>query len=178
VDRKEFLKSACGLGVCGCAVSLLGAASPLQAAEAPAEDRRLAFVRYQLAKLLGFMAADAPAETCAGVLEKTGRECAKLGQLGARFKGDPEGYFATARKNWGTDFTWDKENGVVTVAVAEGDCGCPLADKRRTPAVWCNCSVGYQRESFEAIFGRPVQARLKESKLAGAKRCVFEVSVA
>ncbi len=177
MDRKEFLKSACGLGVCGCAVSLLGAASPLQAAEAPAEDQRLAFARYQLAKLLGFMAAGAPAEACAGILENTGRECAKLGQLGARFKGDPEGYFAAARKTWGTDFAWDKRKGVVTVAVAEGDCGCPLVDKRRTPAVWCNCSVGYQKESFEAIFGRSVHARLKESKLSGAKRCVFEVSL-
>ena len=177
MDRKEFLKSACGVGVCGCALSVLGAASPLVAAEAPAEDQRLAFARYQLAKLLGFMAECTPAESCAGILERTGRECAKLGQLGARFKGDPEGYFAAAKKNWGTDFSWDKEKGVVTVAVAEGDCGCPLVDKRRTPAVWCNCSVGYQKESFEAIFGRRVQARLKESKLGGAKRCVFEVSV-
>jgi hypothetical protein len=177
VDRKEFLKAACGLGVCGCALNLFGTTTPLLAAEAPAEDQRLAFVRYQIAKMLGFMAADASAETCAGILEKTGRECAKLGQLGARFKADTEGYFAAARKNWGTDFTWDKERGVVTVAVAEGDCGCPLVDKQRTPAVWCNCSVGYQKESFEAIFGRPVQVCLKESKLSGAKRCVFEVTL-
>ena len=177
MDRKEFLKSVCGMGVCGCALNFLGTASPLHAAETSAEDQRLAFVRYQLAKLLGFMAADAPAEACAGILEKTGRECAKLGQLGVRFKGDPEGYFAAAKKNWGTDFAWDKQKGVVTVAVAKGDCGCPLVDKRRTPVVWCNCSVGYQKESFEAIFGRPVQARLKESKLSGSKRCVFEVSL-
>ncbi len=187
MDRKEFLKSACGIGVCGCALNMLGAASLLHAAEpaakpaagppaAPApEDRRLAFARYQMAKLLGFMAADASAGTCAGILEKTGRECAKIGQLGATFKGDPERYFATAKKAWGTEFAWDKEKGVVTVAVAEGDCGCPLVDKKRTPAVWCNCSVGYQKESFEAIFGRPVQVSLKESKLGGAKRCVFEV---
>ncbi len=177
MDRKEFLKSACGVGLCGCALNLLGAPSPLQAAEAPAEDQRLAFARYQLAKLLGFMAAGAPAEACAGILENTGRECAKLGQLGVKFKGDPEAYFAAARKNWGTEFAWDKEKGVVTVAVAEGPCGCPLVDERRTPAVWCNCSVGYQKESFEAIFGRPVRASLKESKLTGAKRCVFEVSL-
>jgi hypothetical protein len=177
MDRKEFLKSACGVGLCGCALNLLGAASPLPAADAPAEDQRLAFARYQLAKLLGFMTAAAPAEACAGILESTGRECAKLGRLGVTFKGDPEGYFDAARKNWGTEFAWDKEKGVVTVAVAEGPCGCPLVDTRRTPAVWCNCSVGYQKESFEAIFGRPVRASLKESKLAGATRCVFEVSV-
>lgn len=182
MDRKEFLKSACGIGVCGCALNVFGAAALLQAAEPEAEpaaeDQRLFFVRYQLAQLLGFMVTDAPASACAGILEKTGRECAKIGRLGARFKGDPERYFATANQAWGTEFTWDKQEGVVTVAVAEGACGCPLVDMERTPAVWCNCSVGYQKESFEAIFGRPVQVSLKESKLSGGKRCVFEVKLA
>jgi hypothetical protein len=181
VDRKEFLKNVCGLGVCGCALSLLGASVPAQAdetaAKAPAEDQRLLFARYQLAKMLGFMATGASAEACAEILEKTGRECAKLGQLQTQFKDNPEGYFAEATKNWGTEFTWDKAKGVITVAVAEGDCGCPLVDKRRTPAVWCNCSVGYQKEAFETVFGKPVRARLKESKLSGSKRCVFEVTL-
>ncbi len=175
MDRKEFLKSACGLGVCGCAAGVLGAAAPSLAVEPPAEDPRLPFTRYQVAKLVGFMAAAAPAEVCVGVLESTGRECAKVSRAGVSFKGDPEGYFAAARKAWGTEFAWDKERGVVTVAVAEGPCGCPLVSAKRTPAVWCNCSVGYQKEAFETIFGRPVKARLRESKLGGSKRCVFEV---
>jgi hypothetical protein len=178
MDRKEFLKRACGLGACGCAMALAGSPGPLQAAEPAGEDQRLLFARYQLAKLVGALAAGAPADTGAAVLEQTGRECAKLGQLGVRFKGDPEGYFATAQKAWGTEFAWDKERGVVTVAVAAGPCGCPLVDPKRTPSVWCNCSVGYQKESFEAVFGRPVRARLKESKLAGGARCVFEVTLA
>jgi hypothetical protein len=178
VDRKDFLKSVCGLGVCGCAVNLLGATGVARAAETPAEDGRLVFARHQVAKLLGFMAAGTSAEACAGILEQTGRECARLGQLQVRFKGDPEGYFAAAKKNWGTDFTWDKQKGVVTVAVAEGDCGCPLVDPRKTPPVWCNCSVGYQKEAFEAVFARPVHVSLKQSKLSGDKRCVFEVTLA
>jgi predicted hydrocarbon binding protein len=178
MDRKEFLRSVCELGVCGCALGALDTAAVAQTQEAAAEDQRLLFARYQIAKMLGFMAADLPADACAAVLEKTGRECAKLGQLGVKFKGNPEGYFATAKEAWGTDFTWDREKGTVTVAVAEGPCGCPLVSAKRTPPVWCNCSVGYQKESFEAIFGRPVQARLTESKLGGAKRCVFEVTVA
>jgi hypothetical protein len=176
MDRKEFLKNVCGLGVCGCALGVLDS-PPASAGEPTAEDRRLLFARYQLSKLLGFMAADLPADACAAVLEKTGRECAKLGQLGQQFKGNPDGYFAAARESWGTEFTWDKDKGTVTVAIAEGPCGCALVSAKRTPAVWCNCSVGYQKESFEAVFGRPVAARLMESKLAGAKRCVFEVTV-
>ena len=178
MDRKEFLTSMCGLGVCGCALGLLGVPERVDAGEPPAEDQRLLFARYQVAKLVGFLATGATADACAGVLEKTGRECAKLGQLGPKFKGDPEGYFAAARQAWGTEFSWDKARGVVTVAVAEGECGCPLVDARRTPATWCNCSVGYQQEIFESVFGRPVKATLKESKLAGAKRCVFEVTLA
>ena len=65
MDRKEFLKGVCGLGVCGCALNVLGPSVPVQAAEAPAEDQRLVFARYQLAKLLGFMATGAPVETSA-----------------------------------------------------------------------------------------------------------------
>ncbi|MEW6336421.1 MAG: hypothetical protein AB1625_03365 [Acidobacteriota bacterium] len=177
MDRKEFLRSVCGVGVCGCVAGILDTATPAWSEEPPADDQRLLFARYQLSKLLGFMAADLPAPACAAVLEKTGRECARLGQLGVKFKGNPEGYFATAKAAWGTEFAWDREEGIVTVTVAEGPCGCPLVDAKRTPAAWCTCSVGYQKESFEAIFERPVQARLKESKLGGAARCVFEVTV-
>jgi hypothetical protein len=184
VDRKEFLKSGCVYGVCGCALSLLGvldpsaaADTPPPAAETPPADQRLAFVKYQLAKMLGFMEADAPVETYAGILEKTGRECAKLGQLQVKFKGDPEGYFAAAKSAWGADFTWDKEKGVITIAAPEGECACPLVDSQRTPAIWCNCAVGYQKETLETVFGRPIASSLKESKLSGSKRCVFEVTL-
>ncbi len=177
MDRKEFLKSACGAGICGCAFSWLGAPAPAVAEEPSAEKRQLAFVRYQLANMVGFLGAEAPA-ACAAVLEKTGRECAKLGTLVASFKGNPEGYFAAATKAWGTEFLWDKPEGMVTVTVAAGNCGCPLVDARRTPALLCNCSVGYQKEAFETVFGRPVEAKLKASKLDGSPRCVFEVKLA
>jgi hypothetical protein len=177
MDRKQFFKTMCGLGACGCVANLLPPSDVRAAEQVEVPDQRLAFARYQVANLVRFMAAGPAVPACTAALEQTGRECAKLGGLGAKFKGDPEGYFAEAKKNWGTDFTWDKPKGVITVAVAEGECGCPLVDKRRTPAVWCNCSVGYQKETFETVFARPVRARLKESKLSGSKRCVFEVTL-
>jgi hypothetical protein len=178
VDRKTFLKTVCGLGVCGCVARFVDPPDVSAAAPQQAPDQRLAFARYQVAKMVGFMAAGSCASANIDGLEKTGRECARLGGLAAKFKGDPEGYMAAARTAWGTDFQWNKEKGIVTVAVAEGECGCPLVDSKRTPAFFCNCSVGYQKESFQAVFGRPVQASLKESKLGGSKRCVFEVAVA
>lgn len=177
MDRKEFLKRVCGIGACGCAAVFFNPTEPLLAEETVAVDGRLAFARHQIAKMVGFMAEGANGGVCAGVIEKTGRECAKLGQLQAKYRGDPEGYFAAAKKNWGTDFSWDKEKGVITVTVPEGECGCPMVDNKKMPAVWCNCSVGYQKETFETVFGKPVQASLKVSKLGGGKRCVFEVRI-
>lgn len=177
MDRKEFLKKACGLGVCGCVLRWSDPTEVSAAAPAEVPDQRLAFARYQVAKMVGFMAAGTSAPQCAEVLQQTGRECAKLGGLAAKFKGDPDGYFAAATKAWGTEFSWDKPKGIITVAVSEGPCSCALVDNRRTPAFFCNCSVGYQKESFANIFGRPVEASLKESKLGGSKRCIFEVRI-
>jgi len=184
MNRKEFLKH-CGLGICGCAVGALGprearaasTADPGRAAPPAPSDQRLPFARHQLAKLVGFMAASPGAASCAQLIGKTGRECARLGGLGKGFPGNPAGYFAEARKAYGTEFRWDREMGVVTVTVPEGECGCPLVDARRMPAFWCNCSVGYQEEVFEAVFERPVEVSLKASKLMGSKTCVFEVRV-
>lgn len=178
MDRKQFLKMACGLGACGCA-SRLGAALPgLEASEPPAEDPRLRFARLQVANLIGFLEAGTPTKACTHALEQTGRACARQNPIHTRFKGDPEGYFASAKKAWGTSFAWDKPKGIITVTVPEGPCGCPLVDTRRTPALWCNCSVGYQKESFEGIFGRPVEARLVASKLSGSRNCIFEITLA
>ena len=166
MDRKTFLKTVCGLGACSCLARVAapaeamaaGLAEPasneaarVAAGEAAGDgasgagqttDARLAFARYQFAKLVGVMAAGSAVRACVEILEKTGRECAKAGGLAARFVGNPEGYFATARAAWGTEFQWDKPSGLVTVAVAEGPCGCPLVDTTRTPAFWCNCSAG------------------------------------
>jgi len=181
MNRKEFLRTICGMGVCGCGLGALGAARAATDVEAkpaaPADppDQRLLLARYQLAKLVGFMAASPTAPACAHLVGKTGRECAKLGGMGKTFKGNPAGYFDEARRSYGTGFQWDRENGLVTVTVPEGECGCPLVDVRRMPAFWCNCSVGYQEEVFEAVFGRPVEVSLQASKLGGSKTCVFEV---
>ena len=175
MNRKEFLKSVCGLGACGCVASVVGPVEALAATPADVPDQRLAFARYQVAKMVGFMQAGTSAAASVDVLEKTGRECAKLGGLAARFKGDPDGYLAAAKAAWGTESQWDKEKRTITLTGTEGPCGCPLVDNKRTPAFFCNCSIGYQKESFETIFGRPVQGTLKASKLAGSPRCVFEV---
>lgn len=177
MERMDFLRTLCGLGACGCMSETRAAAVEPPAKPEAVTDARLAFARHQVAALVGFMAEGPDPAASRDHIERTGRECARLGGLAERFKGDPEGYFAAARRAWGTEFQWDRAGGTVTVVVAEGPCGCPLVQPKRTPPFWCNCSVGYQKASFAALFGREVKATLKESKLAGGRHCVFVVDV-
>lgn len=95
-------------GLCGCASSWLGATPADLAKEPSADERRLAAVRYQLAKSVGFLGAEALAATCATALEKTGCECAEMGTLVDAFKGEPAGHSAAAAEAWGNEFIWDK----------------------------------------------------------------------
>ncbi len=179
MDRRTFLLDACSLGVCGCTMGLMSVPTAARAGDEAQPDRRLDFARYQVANLVRFMEADtANAAACVAFIEKTGRECARLGQLPSRYKGDVDGYLTAIKQAWGTDSTYDKARGIITLLIAEGECGCPLVDSKRTPAFWCHCSVGYQKEAFEAITGHPVQVALRESKLSGSKRCIFEVKLA
>jgi len=58
-------------------------------------------------------------------------------------------------------------------------CHCPLAassiraEGAGVPAVWCNCSAGYEKFLFDVVFGEEVQAEVLESVLAGDDRCRF-----
>ncbi|MCE1203196.1 MAG: hypothetical protein LWW79_01115 [Holophagaceae bacterium] len=130
-----------------------------------------------MANLVGFLGSELPEVTCTGVIEKAGRECAKLSQFHTRFWHDPECYFSAGKKHWGTDFARDRSAGIITVTVAEGLCGCPLVDAKRTPALWCNRSVRYQKENSEPVSGRPVKALLLAQILTSSKPCVFEVTL-
>lgn len=177
MDRKQFLKKTCEIGVCGCALSFLTPQKSLLAEEVTPSDRKLEFARYILAKMVGFMADGTEKSDWAGLLEKTGRECSKLYQNSPQFKGKPDEYLIAIKKAWGTESLWDKEKGIITLTGPETECGCPLVDKKLTPVFWCNCSVGFQKETFETIFGKPVQVILKESKLRGGKRCIVDVQL-
>lgn len=175
MDRKHFLKAVCGLGVCGCVANVL--APPNVLADAQAEtDQTIAFARYQVAHLARLLATSSAVGACTEILENTGRECAKLGALGARFKGDTAGYFAEARNAWGADFQWDKAKGIVTV-------GCPRtvrlpAGRHQAHAIVLVQLLGRLPEGVVLRGVRTPGAGVAEGvEAGGGKRCVFEVVV-
>jgi hypothetical protein len=79
----------------------------------------------------------------------------------------------------GDDITFDWEKGVITMASGERtDCFCPLISRlHQKSAVACNCSLGWQKHTWETLLQKQVSVELKESVLRGDKRCVFEIRV-
>jgi hypothetical protein len=62
-------------------------------------------------------------------------------------------------------------------------CHCPMAREAlavpdcQFPRVWCNCTAGYVKQRFNAIFDTETQVDLLESVLGGDDRCRFAIHV-
>jgi predicted hydrocarbon binding protein len=139
--------------------------------------RRLDFTQRRVAKLIEMLESTLDEETLRDIIEGLGRYCS--GSIGfiQEHEGDVEGYLEQIRQRWGEEAEFDRERGVITVVTPERECVCPLVDSLSTPASICDCSLGWQKQTYETILGRPVEVELKESVLRGSKRCVFEIHV-
>ena len=121
------------------------------------------------------------------ILEKCGRECAKS-----------HGFLDKAKKirnevddknNIGLLFTRFKEriNDNSLRLYKEGnvmylefhECSCPIVNigKINNP-FFCNCTRGYTKERFEALFDKPVHVDIIESILRGNKICKQAITIA
>lgn len=62
-------------------------------------------------------------------------------------------------------------------------CHCPMAREALAvpdgcfPRVWCNCTAGYIKQRFNAIFDTETKVELLESVLSGDDRCRFAIHV-
>lgn len=191
MERRDFLRNTCGAGLCACAIGALfsstaaaeqakpAADTPPASPPEPKEDYRIRFAQERYAKLLTALGAKVPAETLGGALEQVGEFCASSSTIVKPFAGKPEAFLATMREKWHADVTHDEVAGVVTVAFPPmKSCPCGLVRMGVTPPSVCQCSIGWQRSAFTAVFGRPVQVELKQSLLRGADRCRFEIRLA
>jgi hypothetical protein len=185
MERKEFLKQACALGLCSCTVASLFASAVVQAADEPKpapkpeakpEDWRIGFAQQRYAKLLSVLAAKVDEPTLNAALQEVGRFCGSTVKFVVPYAGNPEGFLAEIRKQWPVTVDYDAVKGVVSLAFpATGECPCALVRKGVTPAVVCQCSLGWQKQVFGIVFGRPVEVELKESLLRGDPRCAFVI---
>jgi predicted hydrocarbon binding protein len=174
MKRKEFLASACTLGICSCAIltggTLLGAST---ASADEKEDWRLGFMRTRFARMIEILNSTVDDETKKKILESLGRACARENfPFYEKYKNDPEGYLHEVEQKWADRTEYDKEAGTIRIVGKKTDkCGCPFADQSMTPKDFCYCSSGYFKETLETVLGKHVEAVIEESKLRGGERC-------
>jgi hypothetical protein len=187
MKRNDFLKT-CGVGVCGCGV--LGLLVPLsaraesgegQTPSVPADydqlKRQLEGSLERFAKLVSIMGEDLDGATRDKILARLGRECAQdYKAFFQKYRGDLQGFLAKIKTAWVEQAEYDEKAGLVRIIGKPAPCACPLVKAGRTPADFCNCSLGWQQEAFSTVMGKPVAAEIEESVLRGGSRCSFRIA--
>ena len=99
--------------------------------------------------------------------------------LSKNIKGDLAGFLKSVEgpDGWAVKTEYDEKSGIIRVFDRGPHCSCPLVREGLTAAAQCDCTLGWQRETYSAILGLPVDAAVEESILRGGKRCVFRMTV-
>lgn len=176
MDRKKFIKKACGLGACSCiGMGFL----PTEKATAAGEmklDWKEDFIKYRFAKLIEILNANLDKETRDHIIESLGKVCAN-NSIAGKYKNNIDGFFKEINDRWGEKASYDKENGVIRIETPERDCVCPLIDSKLISESICQCSVGWQTQTYNTILDKEVEARCVESVVRGSTKCVFEIRI-
>lgn len=176
MDRINFFKKACGLGICSCIGTELFSGSDLFAAEKQESGWKEGFIKHRFAKLIDILDKSLDEDTKNQIIENLGKECSLTG-FAKDYKNNPEGFFEQILNKWGEYATYDKENGFIRIETPERDCVCPLVDSQKISKSICQCSVGWQTQTYNTIFDRNVEAKCTESVIRGGKRCIFEIRI-
>jgi predicted ArsR family transcriptional regulator len=178
MNRKDFLKS-CTCGLCTCFAAGLITPSESPAAEpAKQDDWRIKFMNRRYSNLIEILSKKLDKKEFNEIFHEMGRNCSNLIDLIKEHRNDPDGYFKMLKERWHEDAIFDREKGAITITSSERtECACPMIGACRPPDIVCNCSLGWQEQTFETVLGKKVKVELKESILRGGKRCTFEVQI-
>ena len=178
MDRKEFIEAAGVFGICSCALFanpvLAEEISDPKQAEIDHLKWKLNFVSKRFAKLVTLLYEKLEEKELAEIFETMGRACAKEFKHEIEpFKGNPEGFLESIQNKWVKSATWDKDAGTVRIVDKAKECTCAFVDAKITPGHFCHCTIGWQKQAYETVFGQPVSVKLEESILRGGKKCAF-----
>lgn len=182
VTRSQFLLS-CSAGACACAaVAIRPESADAQTSQDPEVARltsRLDAARLRFAKLVGVMGRQLDAATRKKLFEGLGRECAQqYREMLARYRNNINGFLTEGRTQWMAEGNWDEKAGTLRIVDKAKTCTCPLVKEGLTPGDFCDCTLGWQKEAYSQILGKPVEAEIEESILRGGTRCVFRIHIA
>jgi len=115
--------------------------------------------------------------TKAALMESCGRACAREGpvRVAEACHGDVEAWLsALAKWHGGAEYV-QRQGDVVRVICRECLCELVKDGPAQLPNTSCNCSLGWMKEVFGTVVGKPVDVDLVESIKRGAERCMFVI---
>ncbi|HXJ96189.1 MAG TPA: hypothetical protein VMT20_25400 [Terriglobia bacterium] len=177
MTRNDFMK--CAVGICSCAAFTLMPESTQAesgSAEMDALKWKLDAAQKRFAILVGILNERLDEPTRKAIFESLGRQCARqYSELIGQYKGNLSGFLDEIQKRWVATAEYDEKAGTIRVVDRSKTCTCPLVNESLTPQSFCDCTLGWQKETYSAILGRTVDAELEESILRGGSRCVFRM---
>ena len=183
MNRKEFLKSACKVGLCSCAGIVIFTGTNESQNQEDNKVKQLQgnldFMHKRFARLIEILDVNLQEEKKNKILMELGSACAKENEnYLIQYENNLGGFLDDIQKRWIERVEY-KENGTVIKLTGKKTekCGCPFVKAELTPVEFCNCSKGWQREAFETIIKKPVEVKIVESVLRGGERCSFEIKV-
>jgi predicted hydrocarbon binding protein len=179
MKRNDFIKTACMCGICSCAGITMSPAVASASDDKKETDWRVGFMQKRFTKLLEKMNSDVEGATRIKLIEDMGRACAaEHPEFYMKFKGNPEGYLEELKKQWSAEVVYDKKEGSIRIVGPKREsCFCPFVSKSETPKEFCDCSVGFNKQAFENVLGKPVEVKVERSILRGSERCVYLIRV-
>jgi predicted ArsR family transcriptional regulator len=183
MERKDFLKSACTVGICSCTgiaalsgSNLFGNSKRTYASES---DWQPGFMRKRFAKLIGNLDSTVDKQQKEKILQGLGKACAEESKEEYnKFKGNIAGFLDEIKKIWADSTEYNKEAGYLrVVGKKQKSCFCPFVDCSITPKDFCNCTVGYNKEVYGVIIEQPVNVEIEESILRGGERCTMLITI-
>ena len=188
INRKDFMKG-CAAALCSGGVCFSSEASGDRLAQAETsgcDPKQLLEIRdradaagLRFSKLIEIIESRLPEAERKKVLHALGGKCADTyrASLIDRYKGNIEGFLEEGLRNWMAEATFDRVQGTIRIVDKGPSCSCPMVKVGTTPGSFCDCTLGWQEETYSAILGRRVKAELEESILRGGKKCVYRISV-
>jgi hypothetical protein len=181
MDRKSFIKALCIGGSCSCmAVPVFTTEEEKQETtdkKMKELNQKIQFMQTRMAKLIDILDGKMDDAALAKVLKDLGTECSKeYAAFYKKYKNNLDGFLQMAEKDWKMKIDHDKEKKVVKIIGQKtGKCFCPFVKESLMSEDFCNCSLGWQTQTFASVIGKPVKARVLQSVLRGSKSCDFAI---
>ncbi len=190
MDRKKFLKKACGLGIGPCiGFSFLSKGDLFAATQdndkilkstpvVPVDTR-------QVQNVLSYIENSMEESVKKSVFERLGYEHTTKPSFKNwinGYKNNIKSFFDMVNSN--KDTYWEKmeydpeKSAIRIIGKLVDKCACPYAQCQNAPKSLCHyCCKNFQISMFEMLLDRPVKVQIDESYLLGGKRCSTTVFV-